>query len=156
MATYKKIPIFKCLRFLYLWKFTISLLEFAFLLERANLSLLRSTIYSLEKAPGSSEAFALSYKEIVMFFLTLSGNSSSSNETLRTKSIFSFSLIFSSFSIVAAMSPPSKQEILRKLSKYICCKSWSWEMIPKMNPTNSLEFSIKNWDTSIKRILLFN
>lgn len=59
--------------------------------------------------------------------LTVSGNSDSSIDTLRIKSTWKKSLILSSFSITAEISLPSSTAIFRKLSKYICSRSWSWE-----------------------------
>ena len=88
--------------------------------------LILQEIVLLRKSPGKYTGLFLRlcfYKDIRIFFFTLSGSSSSSKDILITKSTPLLWLIFSSFVITASTSALSKQAIFKKLSKYICCRS---------------------------------
>ena len=65
----------------------------------------------------------LNYKETTTFDFKLSSKSLSSQDTLKMKSTPNFSPSASNLLTTYVIEEPSNLEILRKLSKYICCKS---------------------------------
>ena len=77
----------------------------------------------IEKAPETHPELYVFQRETIMFDFTASGKSSSSAETLTTKSTPNLLLILSNFSTTEAIPFASAFAIFKKLSKYICCKS---------------------------------
>ena len=63
------------------------------------------------------------YKEMITSFFAFSGNSSTSRDTLKTKSTWYFSLMISNSFTASEISCPSRQASFKKLSKNISSRS---------------------------------